>query len=106
MAPSARYTDAQLRHGLAALAEVGGLDPAGAELIKVTNNAVWRLTTAPVVVRMATTPALSHRTPTVIAAARWLAGHQAPAVRLTELPQPITATDDTGTAWTATTWHA
>lgn len=104
--PSARFTDAQLRRGLAALTEAAGLNPAGAKLIKVTNNAVWRLTTAPIVVRMATTPALLHRTPTVIAAARWLAGHQAPAVRLAELPQPLTATDGTGAAWTATTWHA
>ena len=106
MAQPARFTDAQLQRGLAAIADAAGLDPAHAQLIKVTNNAVWRLTTTPTVVRMATTPVLLHRTPTVIAAADWLATHAAPAVRLTDLPQPIRATDSHGIAWTATTWHA
>ena len=106
MAKPARFDDAQLRRGLAAIAEAADFDPTGAQLIKVTNNAVWRLATTPTVVRLATTPALLHRTPTVIAAARWLAAHHVPAVRLTDLPQPTTATDNTGFVWTATTWHA
>ena len=106
MTQPARFTDAQLRRGLTALADAADLDPTGAQLIKVTNNAVWQLATAPIVIRMATTPALLHRTSTVIAVGRWLASHNVPAVRLAELPQPITATDGTGASWTATTWRA
>lgn len=105
MTHPARFTDAHLHRGLAAITKAANLDPAGAHLIKVTNNAVWELATAPIVIRMATTPALLHRTPTVIAVARWLASHNIPAVRLAELPQPITATDGIGTSWSATAWH-
>lgn len=103
---SARFTADQLHRGLAAIASAAGLDPGG-DLIKVTNNAVWRLASTPVVVRMALTPSLLHRTRTVILTARWLASHGVPAVRLVEdLPQPVVATDSDGTTWTATIWLA
>ncbi|MEV7970837.1 hypothetical protein AB0O34_33325, partial [Sphaerisporangium sp. NPDC088356] len=51
--PSGGLTRENLRSLLAAVCAETGLDPTHAELIKFTNNAVFRLRTAPVVVRIA-----------------------------------------------------
>ena len=48
-----RLTRDKLQRVLAAICAEAGLHPAGAELIKFTNNAVFRLTREPVVVRIA-----------------------------------------------------
>ncbi|MDP9845551.1 phosphotransferase enzyme family protein [Streptosporangium lutulentum] len=77
-----------------------GLAPGGAELIKFTNNAVFRLHRAPVVVRIAGSTAVQESVPTVVRAARWLAGHDFPAVRL--LPgceQPMRVEGHLVTLW-------
>ncbi|MEU8378843.1 aminoglycoside phosphotransferase family protein [Streptosporangium sp. NPDC048865] len=67
---------------LASVCARAGLPPGDAELIKFTNNAVFRLRRAPVVVRVAGSSAARSRVPTVVRVARWLAGHDFPAVRL------------------------
>src|SRR4029079_2161034 len=67
---------------LAAVCAETGLDPARAELIKFTNNAVFRLRTAPVVVRIAGSTAARDRAALVVRVARWLQDHDYPAVRL------------------------
>ncbi|HEY0638769.1 MAG TPA: aminoglycoside phosphotransferase family protein [Pseudonocardiaceae bacterium] len=86
---------------LAAVCSVVGLDPAGAVRLRLAGNAVYRLTTAPVVVRICLTPALRHRTGTVTAVGRWLAGHGVPAVRLLDgVEQPVHAG-----RYAATLWH-
>ncbi|MET8778518.1 aminoglycoside phosphotransferase family protein [Nocardia sp. NPDC004654] len=77
-----------------------GLDPTGARLIKFTNNAVWALASAPVVVRIPGSAAVQKRVPKIIAVARWLACHDMPSVRLIEeLPQPLQLDQSDITFW-------
>ncbi|MFV2198819.1 phosphotransferase enzyme family protein [Nocardiopsis sp. LOL_012] len=94
-------TPAKLRAVLAGICSQAGLDPRGAELIKFTNNAVFRLASDPVVVRIAGSRTVRRRIDTVIAAARWSAEHDVPAVRLIEdVPQPVESD-----GYAATLWH-
>jgi hypothetical protein len=85
------------------LAEVcaqAGLDPDGAELVKFTNNAVFRLVRDPVVVRIAGSSAVRSRVPKIVAVARWLAQHVMPAVRLLPgVEQPVRAGSHLATLW-------
>jgi aminoglycoside phosphotransferase (APT) family kinase protein len=61
---------------------------------------VFRLTRAPVVVRIAGSTAVRNRTNKVVNAARWLAEHDAPAVRLLPgIEQPIKAAGHVATLW-------
>jgi aminoglycoside phosphotransferase (APT) family kinase protein len=79
-----------------------GLDPSGAELLKFTNNAVFRLRRHDLVVRIAGSATTAQRAPKVVRVARWLADHNVPAVRLLDtIEQPVTAD-----AAVATVWHA
>ncbi|GGL12408.1 aminoglycoside phosphotransferase [Sphaerisporangium melleum] len=98
--PSGGLTRDNLHFLLGAVCAGTGLDPAGAELIKFTNNAVFRLRAAPVVVRIAGSTAARERAGLVVRVARWLEGHDFPAVRL--LPgfdQPILLHGQTITLW-------
>ena len=83
--------------------EVAGkldLDAAGAKQIKFTNNAVLVLPAAQAVLRIAGSPAVAARVPGVIAAARWYADHNIPAVRLwPDLPNAITVGTHLITVW-------
>ncbi|WP_433678687.1 phosphotransferase [Nocardia sp. CA-119907] len=77
-----------------------GLNPTGAELIKFTNNAVFALQQAPVVVRIPGSSAVGNRVSKVISVARWLAEHDMPSVRLIEeLPEPLSLGDHSITFW-------
>ncbi|GAA3805155.1 aminoglycoside phosphotransferase family protein [Sphaerisporangium flaviroseum] len=97
---SGGLTHDNLRTLLAAVCAATGLDPGGAELIKFTNNAVFRLRGAPVVVRIAGSTAARERAATVVGVARWLAGHDFPAVRLLAgLEQPISLHGQVITLW-------
>ncbi|WP_030916564.1 phosphotransferase enzyme family protein [Streptosporangium amethystogenes] len=85
---------------LASVCDRAGLASGDAELIKFTNNAVFRLRRAPVVVRVAGSSAARSRVPTVVRVARWLADHDFPAVRL--LPgceQPLQVEGHLVTLW-------
>nr|MDT0657202.1 phosphotransferase [Micromonospora sp. DSM 115978] len=87
----------------AIVAEVGamtGFDTRGAELIKFTNNAVFRLPQAGVVLRIAGSTTARSRVGKVIQVARWLADHGVPAVRLMPaIPQPLSVFGFLATAW-------
>jgi aminoglycoside phosphotransferase (APT) family kinase protein len=79
-----------------------GLDPAGATLIKCTANAVFRLASAPVVVRIGMSTALRHRVEKVVKVATWLAEHDLPAVRLLAgVSQPVQYAGFVATVWEA-----
>ncbi|WP_248959067.1 phosphotransferase enzyme family protein [Sphaerisporangium perillae] len=98
--PSGGLTRDNLRFLLEALCAETGLDPDRAELIKFTNNAVFRLRADPVVVRIAGSTAARERAGLVVRVARWLAAHDYPAVRL--LPgfeQPIRLHGQMITLW-------
>lgn len=85
---------------LHAVCAATGLDPTGARLIKFTNNAVFQLAQAPVVVRIAGSQTTRDRVPKVIAVARWLATHQMPSVRLDpNVDQPVRTGDHVATLW-------
>jgi Ser/Thr protein kinase RdoA (MazF antagonist) len=86
---------------LAALCAQAGLDPHDAELIKFTNNAVFRLSTAAVIVRIAGSATMRARLSKVIQVARWLADSDIPAVRLLpDLEQPVAVDGHLATFWT------
>jgi aminoglycoside phosphotransferase (APT) family kinase protein len=76
-----------------------GLDAAGAELVRIGSNAVYRLA-FPVVVRIAPSTAALEQAHTQVVVARWLAGERFPAVRVLEgVNQPIVIDDRVTTFW-------
>jgi Ser/Thr protein kinase RdoA (MazF antagonist) len=80
---------------------MAGLDPAGAELIRFGQNAIYQLKDQPYVVRIAraTEPA---RVQTEVRVARWLAENEFPATRLADIgtaAQPFEAGDRLVTVW-------
>ncbi|RCG33210.1 aminoglycoside phosphotransferase [Sphaerisporangium album] len=98
--PSEGLTRENLRSLLKAVCGGVGLDPTGAELIKFTNNAVFRLREDPVVVRVAGSTAARERVDTVVRVARWLESHSFPAVRLLpDIAQPIRLNGQVVTLW-------
>ncbi|TDQ54411.1 phosphotransferase enzyme family protein [Actinorugispora endophytica] len=85
---------------LDAVCAQAGLDPAGARLIKFTNNAALRLASAPVVVRIAGSRAISTSITKVVNVAAWLAEHDMPTVRLLPgITQPVHAAGHAATLW-------
>ncbi|SDY41402.1 Phosphotransferase enzyme family protein [Micromonospora pattaloongensis] len=100
--PQARLTRANLD---AVLAEIGrrlGLDTRDAQLIKFTNNAVFRVAHASIVVRIAGSATMRQRVPKIVQVARWLAEHDVPSVRLLPgVPQPLDIDGHLATVWQA-----
>lgn len=100
VADAGRFTPAKLEHVLGAVCDAIGLDPGGATLLRFTTNAVYRLATAPVVIRIAASWGLRHRVAKVVKVANWLAGHDFPAVRLLAgVEQPVRVGDYLATVW-------
>jgi aminoglycoside phosphotransferase (APT) family kinase protein len=96
------FSGERLAEALAGVCAAAGLDPAGATLIKCTANAVFRLSSAPVVVRIGASTALRHRVEKVVHVATWLAEHDVPAVRLLPgVPQPVQYDGYVATVWEA-----
>ena len=92
---------ARLRAALADICAAAGIDPSGAVLVRYTMNAVYRLDTAGVVVRMAAGPAGAARAARVAQIAHAFTQRGLPTVRLTPgLRQPVHAGDWSATAWT------
>lgn len=95
-----RFTPGKLRDALALTCEVLGLDPAGARLLRFTNNAVYELASAPVVVRIVGSTLLRHRVGTVVRVARHFERHGVPAIRLLPgLDQPLPVGEHLVTVW-------
>jgi hypothetical protein len=94
--------DERLTTGLRAVCAELGLDPAGATLLRNVNNAVFRLSRDPVVVRLVTLPSYVRRTDVVVAAATVFAEHDVPAIRLLPgIPQPVRSGEYVATVWQA-----
>jgi len=87
--PGARITDERLQAVLAGVRTMAGVDVTDAQLIKFTNNAVFALPAAGVVVRIAASATMADRVDKVIRVARWLEQGDVPAVRLLDLDQPL-----------------
>lgn len=94
------FTRDKLAGALAAVCAVAGLDHSGAQLLRLTNNAVYRLARHPVVVRIVASRALRHRVEKVVRVATWFAQHEVPAVRLLpDVEQPVRVGDHLATLW-------
>jgi Ser/Thr protein kinase RdoA (MazF antagonist) len=76
-----------------------GLDPTDAELIRLGENAVFRLRTSPVVARVARDPSQLADADRLVRVARWLADSDVPAVRALDVEQPIRVAARVVTLW-------
>jgi aminoglycoside phosphotransferase (APT) family kinase protein len=82
------------------VAEQVGLSAADPQIIKFTNSAVVRLPRAGAVVRIAGSALIRHRLAVVLAAARFYAAHEVPAVRLyPDVENPVHALDHVASVW-------
>ncbi|MGH3940348.1 MAG: phosphotransferase [Pseudonocardiaceae bacterium] len=100
--PPPRYEE--LANGLAAVCAQLGLNPAGAQLLRDVNNAVFRLAEHPVVVRLVTLPSYVRRAELAVLAAALFADHGVPAIRLLAgVPQPVRVGEYVATVWQAVT---
>lgn len=75
---------------LAEACDIAGLDPAGAELIRLGENAVFRLRATPVIARVGRSAERSAAAEREVAVSRWLAREGVPAVTALDIDQPIT----------------
>jgi Phosphotransferase enzyme family len=95
-----RFTSGKLRGVLAETCALLDLDPAGARLLRFTNNAVYALVTAPFVVRIVGSTQLRHRVGTVVRVARHFEHHGVPAIRLLgDVEQPLEVGGHLVTVW-------
>jgi aminoglycoside phosphotransferase (APT) family kinase protein len=76
-----------------------GLDPQGAELIRLGSNGVFRLRTRPVVARVARSSAQLAATERQLAVSRWLASEDVPAIHALDVAQPVIADGRVVTFW-------
>ncbi|WP_416985462.1 aminoglycoside phosphotransferase family protein [Streptomyces sp. T028] len=74
-----------------------GFDPAGAEPVRIAENEIWRLP-GEVIVRIARAGQWKAAVREVLVA-RWLAGHEVPAVRALPVDQPVEAAGRPVTFW-------
>jgi hypothetical protein len=95
-----RFTRQKLDHVLRRTCAVLGTDPAGARLLRFTNNAVYSLAHDPVVVRIVGSRALRHRARKVVTIAEYFARHGIPAIRLLGgVRQPLVLGEHVVTVW-------
>lgn len=95
-----RFTAGKLRGVLAETCALLGVDPAGARLLRFTNNAVYALVTAPLVIRIVGSTQLRHRVGTVVRVARHFERHGVPAIRLLDgVDQPLEVGEHLVTVW-------
>lgn len=95
-----RFTREKLADALNDAAALLGLDPSGARLLRFTNNAVYQLAHAPVVLRIVGSRTLRFRAQRVVTVARHFARHGIPSIRLLPgVDQPISVGEHVVTAW-------
>ncbi|MFB9907612.1 phosphotransferase family protein [Allokutzneria oryzae] len=78
-----------------------GIDPSGARLVNVLGTAVFLLPDSGTIAKVILSPGLRHRASSAVRAARLLAAHGVPAVRLaeTDCEQPVLAEEGAVTFW-------
>jgi Ser/Thr protein kinase RdoA (MazF antagonist) len=77
-----------------------GLDPEGAELLRLGSNAVYRLSGSPVIVRIARDPDALEEMERAVRVARWLEAEDLPATRVpAEVTQPLIVGGRVVTFW-------
>lgn len=91
-------TESSAHAALIIACEQAGLDPSGAELIRIGSNAVFRLRER-VIVRIARDGETAESAQRQVDVARWLERDGYPATRALDLPQPVTAAGHVTTFW-------
>lgn len=77
-----------------------GLDPEGAELLRLGSNAVYRLSGSPVIVRIARDPDALEEMERAVRVARWLEAEDLPATRVPAgVTQPLVVGSRVVTFW-------
>jgi aminoglycoside phosphotransferase (APT) family kinase protein len=95
-----RFTEAAMRQTLTSIADQLGIDDTDVRLLRLTNNAVFALPAAGVVVRITRTHRLHGRVHKVAALGAWFEDLDAPTIRLTHgIHQPIAAGNLLATVW-------
>ncbi len=95
-----RFTREKLHEALVHTCGRLGLDARGATLLRFTNNAVYSLADAPVVVRIVGSRTLRHRADKVVRVAEYFAERGVPAIRLLPgLDQPLRVGEHVVTVW-------
>lgn len=94
-----RFSVLAAEHALRVACQSSGLDHANAELIRLGENALFRLSSQPVVVRISRTVDYWDDVVKEVEVARWLAEQQIPAARLHDVPQPIRVGEYPVTFW-------
>ncbi len=97
-ASEGRFSRDRLALVLRAICDRLGLDAEGAQLLRFTNNAVYKLAGDQAVVRIVGSVALQHRVEKVVRIAGWLAEHDIAAVRLL-VGEPIRVDEHVATVW-------
>ncbi|MFI1435775.1 aminoglycoside phosphotransferase family protein [Streptomyces lydicus] len=94
------FTSAGAARVMAAACRAAGLDDRGAELIRFGENGLFRLASAPVIVRVARGEEWLPKAHTEVAVSRWLQGEGFPAARIVEgLEQPFLIDGHPVTFW-------
>jgi hypothetical protein len=95
-----RFTEAAMRQALVNFADQLSVDDADARLLRLTNNAVFALPAAGLVVRITRTHRLHARVHKVAALGVWFEQVDAPTIRLADgIDQPIADEDLLATVW-------
>ncbi|MDQ2791795.1 MAG: aminoglycoside phosphotransferase family protein [Actinomycetota bacterium] len=94
-----RFSVAAAEHALRVACCASGLDHTNAELIRLGENALFRLLSQPVVVRIARTMDYWADVVKEVGVAHWLAEHQFPAAQVLDVPQPVRAAGHPVTFW-------
>jgi aminoglycoside phosphotransferase (APT) family kinase protein len=101
---AARFTSPAVLPVLSQACERAGLSSDGAELLRLGENAIYRLATSPVVVRIARSADRLVRVERELCVARWLADAGVPAVRVhEEIEQPLLVCGHPVSFWHAVT---
>lgn len=94
------FTSARAARVMAAASQAAGLDARGAELIRLGENALFRLASVPVIVRVARGEEWLPKARVEVAVSLWLAGEGFPASRIVEeLEQPLVIEGHPVTFW-------
>ncbi|MBB4913349.1 phosphotransferase enzyme family protein [Streptosporangium saharense] len=92
------FTPESTKNTLLKACATAGLDPVNAELIRLGENAVYRLA-SPVIARIGRTVAYAEDARKEVAVARWLATEDFPAARALPIEQPVIVDERVVTFW-------
>ncbi|WP_327032723.1 aminoglycoside phosphotransferase family protein [Micromonospora ureilytica] len=97
---SKRFSEAAMTAAMRDIAATLGVSPEAAQLLQLTNNAVFALPRSGIVIRIARTHQLLDRVTKVVQLGRWFAGINAPTIRLAPVvEQPVRVGDHVASVW-------